>query len=202
MFTGIVESVGRIQEVRREAGSLRLRIASPLAAHLHVGQSVMHDGVCLTVEQHGDGWHEVVAVAETLRRTRLGLKGSGDYVNLERAVTAQSLLDGHLVQGHVDAVARCLRISEEQGSWRFTFGIPRKKYAPLLVAKGSVCINGVSLTVATCSAKKFSVAIIPYTYSHTTFQYLSEGEMVNVEFDIIGKYVQRMVSIYLKQNKK
>ncbi|MCS6916723.1 MAG: riboflavin synthase [Chitinophagales bacterium] len=201
MFTGIVECVGRIADLQREGSSIRFRVTSPLAEKLQTGQSLLHDGVCLTVERTGTDWHEVVAVNETLKRSTLGLKGAGSGINLERALSIQGLLEGHLVQGHVDTVARCLSIREDDGSWEITFGIPRKKFAPLVVPKGSVCIDGVSLTVCSCTSKKFSVVIVPYTYEHTTFQWLKEGGWVNVEFDVVGKYLKRFAEKYGRKRK-
>ncbi|MCS6991825.1 MAG: riboflavin synthase [Chitinophagales bacterium] len=201
MFCGIVECIGKVVSVEREQGSVRFRIISPLAGRLQAGQSVAHDGVCLTVTNTGPDWHEVIVTTETLRRSNLGLKSAGDAVNLERSLTLQSFVDGHLVLGHVDVVARCLKIRQEGNSKWLTFGVPKKKFAPLLVEKGSVCLNGVSLTVSDCSTKKFSVVIIPYTLEHTTFQWIKEGELVNVEFDIIGKYLVRFAERYSKMDK-
>jgi len=192
LFTGIIESLGKIISVQDEGTNKRFTIESSISSELKIDQSVSHDGVCLTVVNVGDKQHEVIAVDETLNRSDLRRKKAGDFINLERSMMMNGRMDGHLVQGHVDDVARVKKISEKDGSWIFEFGFNQKN-SDLLVDKGSVCINGVSLTVIKPSKKKFSVAIIPYTFENTNFKFLKEGEEANIEFDIIGKYVQRIL---------
>ncbi len=197
MFTGIIESAGKITRIEHEADNVHFTVASPLSAELKIDQSLAHDGVCLTVVALDDGTHTVTAIRETLERTRLGEWKTGDTVNLERAMQAGARLDGHIVQGHVDTVGECLKVEEAGGSWYFTF---RYALSPetLLVDKGSVCINGVSLTVVEPVDDTFKVAIIPYTYEHTNFNALAPGVKVNLEFDIIGKYIARQMAAYRK----
>lgn len=189
MFTGIIETMGTILSVTEEGGNRTFRIQSTITHQLKVDQSVAHDGVCLTVTEIWEDAYAVTAIAETLRRTRLGKWASGDHVNLERCMTMNGRLDGHIVQGHVDTTAVCETVIEENGSWIFAF-----RYDPacghITVPKGSICVNGVSLTVVDSSPGSFSVAIIPYTWEHTNFHALKSGMTVNLEFDIIGKYVQ------------
>jgi len=192
MFTGIIERVDRISRLEKEGGNLRLRISSTLAPELNIDQSIAHNGVCLTVEKlHTDGY-EVVAVEETLKKTNLGDLESGDLVNLERCMKLNDRLDGHIVQGHVDSTAEVSKVDEKEGSWiyRFKLNSPSK----LIVEKGSICINGVSLTAFDVNDHAFSVTIIPFTYEHTNFKTLKAKDTVNLEFDIIGKYVQRLQS--------
>lgn len=195
MFTGIIEASGIITRIEREADNVHFTVASPISNELKIDQSLAHDGVCLTVVALGEGTHTVTAIRETLDRTRLGDWATGDTVNLERAMMAGARLDGHIVQGHVDTVGECLAVEEAGGSWYFTF---RYTLSPetLLVDKGSVCINGVSLTVVEPAGDTFKVAIIPYTYEHTNFNALSPGVKVNLEFDIIGKYIARQMAAY------
>ena len=192
MFTGIVEEVGTVHEVRRNGGNIDLVIGARMTPQLRVDQSVSHNGVCLTVVQVDDGSYRVTAIEETLLRSNLGSLQPGDGVNLERCLRIGDRLDGHMVQGHVDTTAECLGVDERDGSWWFTFRLPERRH--LLVQKGSVCINGVSLTVAELTDEHFSVAIIPYTFEHTTFKSLTSGSSVNIEFDVLGKYVQRMLA--------
>lgn len=188
MFTGIIETLGKIVQIEKDRENVHFSLESPISDELKIDQSVSHDGACLTVVGREPGRHRVTAVAETLQRTRLGNWTVGGLVNLERCLPIGGRLDGHIVQGHVDAVAECVAVEDQQGSWRFTF-----RYRPteehLLVDKGSVCLNGVSLTVVEPRGDLFSVAIIPYTWEHTNFHLLQPGMQVNVEFDIIGKYV-------------
>jgi riboflavin synthase len=197
MFTGIVEALGRVQEIKTDRSNVHFTIESPISGELKVDQSVSHDGVCLTVTDCGANWHRVTAVDETLRRSNLKGWQVGSILNLERCLPMGGRLDGHMVQGHVDAVVQCLSIQDLSGSWSLTF-----RYEPtpehLLVDKGSVCLNGVSLTVVEPIADYFSVAIIPYTWEHTNFQHLGEGDAVNIEFDIIGKYIARHLAAYGK----
>ena len=195
MFTGIIEAAGTIERIEREGGNIHFTVASPISGELKVDQSLAHDGVCLTVVALGQGTHTVTAIQETLNRTRLGEWTEDGVVNLERAMQAGARLDGHIVQGHVDTVGECLDVSENDGSWYFTFGYGTDD---LLVDKGSVCINGVSLTVVEPTQDTFRVAIIPYTYAHTNFRELRPGDGVNLEFDIIGKYIARQLAAYKK----
>lgn len=192
MFTGIVESTGKIIATGKESTNLRLRITCPFTSELKVDQSISHNGVCLTVEKiTGDGY-EVVAIEETLQRSNLGSLTTGQFVNLERCLRIGDRLDGHMVQGHVDETAICRSVEDKNGSWLFTFRL-NSSSAYLIVEKGSVCVNGVSLTVVEAGKDSFSVAVIPYTMEHTTFQFMKAGDIVNLEFDIIGKYVHRML---------
>lgn len=193
MFTGIIEAMGRVAHLEKEHSNIHFTIESPISGELKVDQSVSHDGVCLTVVACGPGWHRVTAVEETLRRSTLGTWQPGSPINLERCMMLGARLDGHIVQGHVDAVAECIGVQETGGSWRFDFRYP-KTAAHLLVDKGSACLNGVSLTVVTPNESTFAVAIIPYTWQHTNFHRLQAGDQVNIEFDIIGKYVARMLA--------
>jgi len=193
MFTGIIEATGRLSRRQEEGTNIRLTIQSELGAQLKPDQSLCHNGVCLTVEEAGPGFHTVVAVQETLQRSALGQLLESDEINLERSLQLQSLVDGHLVQGHVDQTARCVRIRNRKGSWQYDFEFDRKP-EQVLVDKCSIAINGVSLTVSDPRKKKFSVFIIPYTYKHTNFHQLKEGSLVNIEFDIIGKYVEGILS--------
>jgi len=195
MFTGIVEEVGVIEEIRREDLNIHFKIKSSLSHQLKVDQSVAHQGVCLTVTACGDQWHEVTAIHETLSKTNLIHWKQGDYINLERAMQAGGRLDGHFVQGHVDTIISCLEVQEEGGSWRYFFELPESDQF-MLIPKGSVCLNGISLTVASLEKNPFSVAIIPYTYHHTQFQYLKAGDAVNIEYDMMGKYLTRYLDLY------
>lgn len=190
MFTGIVEQLGTVTGLRREGTNLHLTIRAAMAPELRVDQSVAHNGVCLTVVSIDKDTYVVTAVQETLDRTTLGGLRVGDAVNLERCLRVGDRLDGHIVQGHVDTVTECLAVEDMNGSWTCSFRLPEE--AHLLVHKGGICLNGVSLTIASLTADTFSVAIIPYTHAHTTFQHLRPGDRVNVEFDVVGKYVARM----------
>lgn len=193
MFTGIIESIGRVKSIERDRSNVHFSIESPISHELKIDQSVNHNGACLTVVGLGDGWHRVTAVEETLHRTNLGKLQIESLVNLERCLPVNGRFDGHIVQGHVDDVAECVEVAETNGSWRFTF-----RYRPtpehLLVDKGSVCLDGVSLTVVEPRDDLFSVAIIPFTWEHTNFKNLKAGDSVNVEFDIIGKYIARFLA--------
>lgn len=191
MFTGIIEATGKVEKLETESGNLHITVSSPISHELKIDQSISHNGVCLTVVACNAQQHTVTAIAETLRKTNLGELNIGDIVNLERCMVLNSRLDGHIVQGHVDQTAKCINIVEENGSWIFQF-----EYEPspqnLVVEKGSVCINGISLTAFDVLDDVFKVAIIPYTFEHTNMKYLSEESFVNIEFDIIGKYVARL----------
>jgi riboflavin synthase len=196
MFTGIIETTGRVASLQKEGSNVHFTIESDISSQLKVDQSLSHNGVCLTVTALGDGAHTVTAVEETLQRSNLGKLRPGDALNLERAMRSDGRLDGHIVQGHVDTTGVCTGVEELDGSWYFHF-----EYEPntdhLLVDKGSVCVNGVSLTVVNPTEKTFSVAIIPYTYEHTNFNAIRPGDTVNLEFDIIGKYIARYVRLYM-----
>ena len=192
MFTGIIEALGEITEVKEEGSNRHFTVASPISGELKIDQSVAHNGVCLTVVAISENTHTVTAINETLQKTDLGTWQKGGLVNLERCLSVSSRFDGHIVQGHVDLTGRCEHVAEHNGSWVFRFSYDKSKSA-LIVEKGSICINGVSLTVVEAGEGTFTVAIIPYTYEHTTFKNLQPGNTVNLEFDIIGKYVARML---------
>lgn len=197
MFTGIIETMGTVVAIEREGGNVHFTVESPISDELKIDQSLSHDGVCLTVVATAPGRHTVTAIHETLERTRLGAWREGGLINLERAMTAGARLDGHIVQGHVDTTGRCTSVREADGSWYYEFSYAATPET-LLVDKGSICINGVSLTVVSPTADRFAVAIIPYTYEHTNFRNLREGDTVNLEFDIIGKYIARQLAAYRK----
>ncbi len=190
MFTGIVECTGKVVEIRESGTNRHFGIESPISGELKVDQSVSHEGVCLTVTHLEPGKHWVTAIAETLDKSNLSAWKLDKKVNLERCMKVDGRFDGHIVQGHVDGVAEVLDIRAMDGSWLFSF---RSASTQLIVEKGSVCINGTSLTCFGVSDHEFSVAIIPYTYEHTTFCDLKKGDQVNIEFDIIGKYVQKLM---------
>lgn len=201
MFTGIIEQMGVVNAIRTEGTNVHLTIHSPLATELRIDQSISHNGICLTVVGIDENASYVVtAVEETMRRTNLGNLLVGDLINLERAMISGGRLDGHIVQGHVDATGKCIGVEDLDGSWYFHF-----EYTPtpehLLVDKGSICVNGVSLTVVNPVENRFSVAIIPYTYHHTSFQNLQIGDRVNLEFDILGKYIAKYAALYLNAGK-
>lgn len=198
MFTGIIETLGIVRQIRQEGTNVHFTIESPISAELKIDQSVAHNGVCLTVVAVAGGTHTVTAVEETLLRSNLGAWQEGSFVNLERAMLANARLDGHIVQGHVDATGECIAVDMRDGSWYYRFRfVPTEEH--LLVDKGSVCVNGVSLTVVAPHEDVFSVAIIPYTYEHTTFKTLKPDDRVNLEFDIIGKYIARYAQLYLAE---
>ena len=195
MFTGIIETMGTVTQLQKDRSNIHITINSTLAPELKVDQSLAHNGVCLTVVSLAGDTYTVTAIEETLLRSNLGDLKVGNLVNLERAMSLGARLDGHLVQGHVDQVARCIRIEEADGSWRFYF-----EYDPgpgrVTIEKGSITIDGVSLTVVDSSPGSFSVAIIPYTYDNTRFGEYEVGSRVNLEFDMIGKYVARLMEGY------
>lgn len=197
MFTGIIETLGTIEQIEEEGTNYHLTISSPISNELKIDQSVAHNGVCLTVVALEEGKHVVTAIEETMNRSNLGDLKVGSIVNLERAMKANARLDGHMVQGHVDGTGKCIDVQSVDGSWYFKF-----EYTPteehLLVDKGSICINGVSLTVVEPVDNIFSVAIIPYTFEHTSFKTLKAGDSINLEFDIIGKYIAKYMAIYRK----
>lgn len=192
MFTGIIESLGNIEQLVKDGGNLHISVNSELTPELKIDQSIAHNGVCLTVVSIKEHIYTVTAIEETLQKTSLGELKVGDNVNLERAMILGSRLDGHIVQGHVDQTGKCIEIAEKDGSWFFTF-----EYSSLMnnvtIEKGSITVDGVSLTVVNSNNNSFSVAIIPYTYEHTRFGSYEIGSSVNLEFDVIGKYVARMM---------
>ena len=190
MFTGIIESLGKITNVKADRGNIDFTIESEISKELKIDQSVSHNGVCLTVTEKSDNTHTVTAVKETLDKSSLKNFSVDDLINLERAMKLGERLDGHLVQGHVDGVAKCISVSVNDGSWIYKFEFDIKNEM-LLIEKGSICINGVSLTVFDIVKNTFKVTIIPYTYENTSFKKLKEGDIVNIEFDMIGKYLAR-----------
>ena len=190
MFTGIIESLGKVTNVKVDRGNIDFTIESEISNELKIDQSVSHNGVCLTVTETTNNTHTVTAVKETLEKSSLGSFSVDDLINLERAMKLGERLDGHLVQGHVDGVAKCIGVSVNDGSWIYKFEFDIKNEM-LLIEKGSICINGVSLTVFDVTENTFKVTIIPYTYENTQFKKLKEGDIVNIEFDMIGKYLAR-----------
>lgn len=189
MFTGIVETLGEIIQIEREGGNIHFTIKSPITQELKIDQSVAHNGCCLTVVSFDQENYVVTAIEETLQKTNLSSWEVGTQVNLERCMLMNGRLDGHIVQGHVDTVGKCLSIEETNGSWKFTFQYDSND---VTVEKGSITVNGTSLTVVDSEDNAFSVCIIPYTYNHTNFKTLKVGALVNLEFDIIGKYIQKL----------
>ena len=194
MFTGIIEALGTVTALDNNKGNLELWIASPISSALRIDQSVSHNGVCLTVVELRDGSHRVTAIGETLSKTTIGQLKEGDTVNLERCMPADGRFDGHIVQGHVDQTGECISVEDQKGSWLFEF-----RYKPnaqnIVVDKGSICINGISLTAFDAVDDRFKVAIIPYTFENTNIQSVRPGTLVNLEFDIIGKYVARLLKL-------
>jgi riboflavin synthase len=191
MFTGIIETLGRVERLEREGTNLHITVSSPIGQELKIDQSVAHNGVCLTVVALGEGTHTVTAIDETLQKTDLATLQVGDRLNLERCMPAHGRFDGHIVQGHVDGLGTVESITAQDGSWLFAFS--HAKGPDFTVEKGSITVNGISLTAFNASDTGFTVAIIPYTFEHTTFHALRIGDRVNLEFDIIGKYVARMM---------
>lgn len=191
MFTGIIEDLGKIENIEKVGGNLMISVNTSITHELKIDQSVAHNGVCLTVVAIDGDTYKVTAIRETISKTNLGLLKENDFVNIERAMKLGDRLDGHIVQGHVDQTAICTDIIEEDGSWVYTFEYD-KNLNNVTIEKGSVTVNGVSLTVVDSKLNQFSVAIIPYTYNHTTFKALKIKDLVNLEFDVIGKYVKRL----------
>ncbi|PZF70843.1 riboflavin synthase [Taibaiella soli] len=190
MFTGIVETLGTIARIEKQGSNVDFWVNTTITNELKIDQSVAHNGVCLTVVAIDGDTYKVTAVAETLEKTNLGQWQGGRKVNIERSLRVGDRLDGHFVQGHVDATATCVEKQTLDGSWLFRFRFP-KEFASLIIEKGSVCINGTSLTVFNVGKDEFTVTIIPYTYDHTNFHELEEGHLVNIEFDVLGKYLLR-----------
>ena len=194
MFTGIIEQVGQIVGLETSGTNTLFWIESPLGPELNIDQSVSHNGVCLTVEAVNSNKHKVTAIAETLSKTNLNSLKIGDQVNLERCMMLNGRIDGHLVQGHVDCTGTCISVSNKNGSWEYEFKIP-DRFSSFIIEKGSISLNGISLTIFNVTLHSFCVAIIPYTYEHTNLRFLKQGDSVNIEFDMIGKYVNRMKAV-------
>jgi riboflavin synthase len=194
MFTGIIETLGIISDIKKDQGNVYLTIQTNITNELKIDQSVAHNGVCLTVVEIFDNKHVVTAIQETIDKTTLGLWKIGDKVNIERAMKLGDRLDGHMVQGHVDQTAVCTSIQEKNGSWEFTFEYD-STLNNITIEKGSITVNGTSLTVVNSERNRFSVAIIPYTYEHTIFHTFEIGTKVNLEFDVVGKYIARMYEL-------
>jgi riboflavin synthase len=192
MFTGIIEALGEIKDISTNQSNRTFFIKSEIATELKIDESVSHNGVCLTVENIENDIYRITTIDETLKKTNASIWEAGDLINLERAMKINDRLNGHIVQGHVDGTAVCTEIKNKKGSIEFTFRYD-EKFASLIIEKGSVCVNGVSLTAFNVSDNSFTVAIIPYTFAHTNFHSLQENHIVNVEFDILGKYVLRMM---------
>jgi riboflavin synthase len=195
MFTGFIETTGKINSIEVNGSNLSFWISSSISQQLKVNQSISHDGVCLTIEKISGNKHFVTAIEETLSKTTLGSWKEGHEINLEQCMQVNGRLDGHLVQGHVDAVATCIDVLEKNGSWEYRFQIPAE-FTHLIIEKGSVCINGISLTAFDIKLNSFRVAIIPYTYKHTNIQHVRNNLPVNVEFDILGKYLARFHEVF------
>ena len=194
MFTGIIKALGEIKEVSTVGSNRTFYIESELAAQLKVDESLAHNGICLTIENIANNIYQVTAIEETLRKTNAGLWKKGDLINLEPSMQLNDRLDGHLVQGHVDGTGICVNKKDKNGSVEFTFKYD-EHFATLIIEKGSICINGVSLTAFNVTNDHFTVAIIPYTFAHTNFQSLKENDSVNLEFDLLGKYVARITQV-------
>jgi riboflavin synthase len=194
MFTGIIESTGKIVSIEKKGSNASFWVSSLLSGELKIDQSVSHDGVCLTVDELKDGMHRVTAIEETLKKTNLGSWATGGVVNLERCMVMNGRLDGHIVQGHADCTAICQERKQLDGSWEFIFQFP-PEFAHLVIEKGSIAVNGTSLTCFNVNRDHFTVAIIPYTFEHTSIKHVQAGTAVNLEFDILGKYVQRWMSL-------
>jgi len=196
MFTGIIETTGIIEEVITTGTNKTFWIVSPISKELSIDQSVAHSGVCLTVEEFNNGTHRVTAIEETLKKTNLNKWKINSVINLERCLQMNGRLDGHIVQGHVDTVATCTNVLVKEGSWEYSFRF-NSEFAGLVIEKGSASLNGISLTIFNVLQDEFTVAIIPYTFQHTNIQYIQKGDEINIEFDMIGKYVSRF--FHLKQ---
>jgi riboflavin synthase len=194
MFTGIIETPGVVTDLIINGSNRTFWIESSLSAEFKVDQSVSHSGVCLTVEEIKGSQHRVTAIDETLQKTNLKNWNTGTFVNIERCLPLNGRLDGHFVQGHVDTTGICLKRKEKEGSWEFEFGFPGK-FAELIIEKGSICLNGISLTAFNVKKKSFTVAIIPYTFEHTNIKSIHQGDTVNLEFDLLGKYLLRKLSL-------
>ena len=192
MFTGIIETIAVISKIKKKQGNLNITLKSSLTATFKIDQSISHNGICLTVVFIKNNEYVVTAIDETIQKSSIGSWRAGDLINLERAMKIGDRLDGHMIQGHVDQIGKCSKIIQKNGSWIFT--IQYAKSNNVTVEKGSIAINGISLTVVNSNESDFSVAIIPYTYEHTNFKNLNTGDSVNLEFDILGKYIAKMLS--------
>ena len=191
MFTGIIETLGTVQEIKKDKDNIHLTIDSSITDELQIDQSVAHNGICLTVVAISDSSYTVTAIGETIKKTNISYWKTGDQINLERAMKLGDRLDGHIVQGHVDQIGTCIAADEANGSWHYTFEYDESLHN-ITIEKGSITVNGVSLTVVNSKKNEFSVAIIPYTFEHTNFKNFEVGTKVNLEFDVIGKYVSRL----------
>ena len=194
MFSGIIKWTGKIESIEVKGTTRVLTISSPVSSSFSIDQSIAHDGVCLTIVDVTEGKHKVEVIDTTISKSTLGNATIGQIVNLEKSISASTLLDGHLVQGHVDTVVKCIAISDLNGSWKFDFNLPAD-FAALIIPQGSICVNGVSLTVSHLTSDSFSVSIIPYTFEHTNFKFLKEGDFANIEFDLVGKYIIRQMEL-------
>lgn len=194
MFTGIVEGMGKVKDIKKEGSNYIFYMQSEFTSDLRINQSLSHNGVCLTITEVSENYYTVTAVEETLKKTNLGDLRPGDFVNLERAMSTDYRFDGHIVQGHVDQTGVCSHIETLKGSWLFDFEYDQKATGNFLVEKGSICINGVSLTAFNTEEGKFRVTIIPHTWDVTNFRYLQAGDRVNLEFDVLGKYIQKLLT--------
>jgi len=195
MFTGIIEAFGKVVDLKKDQENLHLSLESSLTQELKIDQSLAHNGVCLTVVDRAGDQYTVTAIQETLEKTNLGNIKIGNLINLERAMMMNSRLDGHIVQGHVDQIGFCTGLDFREGSWFFDFEYDQRQ-KNITVEKGSICVNGVSLTVVNSDLNHFSVAIIPYTYEHTNFHQIQKGDTVNLEFDMIGKYISKLYHLH------
>ncbi|KLT69625.1 MULTISPECIES: riboflavin synthase [Flavobacterium] len=194
MFTGIIETLGRIHEIQKDQNNLHVTVESSITNELKIDQSVSHNGICLTVVAIKDNCYTVTAIEETILKTNIGDWKANDIVNLERGMKLGDRLDGHIVQGHVDQTGTCTNIQEANGSWNYTFEYD-KNLSNITIEKGSITVNGVSLTVVNSKTNEFSVSIIPYTYENTNFKNFKIGTKINLEFDVVGKYISRLYSI-------
>lgn len=192
MFTGIIESIAVVEKVEKKGKNIELKLSSNLSSKLRVDESLSHNGVCLTVTSCDENFYCVTIVDESLKKSTFSNIKVGSEVNLERSLVINGRLDGHIVQGHVDDIGLCIKKVDQENSWLYTFEFS-EKYSNLIIEKGSICVNGVSLTCFDVSDNKFTVAIIPHTYENTNFKFLKEGEAVNLEFDILGKYIKKIL---------
>ena len=196
MFTGIIEKTGIIKEIISLGTNKSFWVESELAQDLKIDQSLSHNGVCLTVEEIKNGLHRVTAIEETVLKTNIDTWKKDTIINLERCMQLNGRLDGHIVQGHVDCTAVCIEVVEKPGSWEYSFSFP-KKFAAFIIEKGSVTVNGISLTCFNITDNQFTVAIIPYTFDHTNMNSLKKGDLVNIEWDVVGKYILRQTELSL-----
>ena len=194
MFTGIIESIAVVEKVDKKGKNIELKLSSNLSSKLRVDESLSHNGVCLTVTSCDENFYCVTIVDESLKKSTFSNIKVGSEVNLERSLVINGRLDGHIVQGHVDDIGMCIKKVDQENSWLYTFEFS-EKYSNLIIEKGSICVNGVSLTCFDVSDNKFTVAIIPHTYENTNFKFLKEGEAVNLEFDILGKYIKKILKV-------